>query len=217
MMVVGLTAADCIALQVAGPGLHTPPVHATDTPDFLEPRHPPVALGYTLTVTQHWQQTGLELAEQQNNTSLSHFLNSLPPSHLSRQTKLPSGLLCLPSLARPDVSRGPPRLSSCWQITHHHSGNPGDFKLILNICRSYHMPHTSILRNYKLWSRIVVMSSLRIYRLDFSLRKDFSKNKISPSLPIVLCEYSLKSRKINHKNLTLSNMSRPSIDFIVVQ
>ena len=78
MMVVGLTAADCIALQVAGPGLHTPPVHATDTPDFLEPRHPPVALGYTLTVTQHWQQTGLELAEQQNNTSLS--LLSLPPS-----------------------------------------------------------------------------------------------------------------------------------------
>ena len=54
-------------------------------------------------------------------------------------------------------------------------------------------------------------------RLDFTLRKDFSKNKISSTLPIVLREYSLKSRKINHKNLTLSNMSRPSIDFIVVQ
>ena len=54
-------------------------------------------------------------------------------------------------------------------------------------------------------------------RLDFTLRKDFSKNKISSTLPIVLREYSLKSRKINHKNLTLSNMSRPSIDFIVLQ
>ena len=56
-------------------------------------------------------------------------------------------------------------------------------------------------------------------RLDFTLRKDFSKNKykISSTLPIVLRAYSLKSRKINHKNLTLSNMSRPSIDFIVLQ
>ena len=34
-------------------------------------------------------------------------------------------------------------------------------------------------------------------RLDFTLRKDFSKNKISSTLPIVLREYSLKSRKIN--------------------
>ena len=98
MMVVGLTAADCIALQVAGPGLHTPPVHATDTPDFLEPRHPAVALGYTLTVTQHWQQTGLELAEQQN-TSLS--LPSFPPSSLSSfspdKTALWSALPPLPA------------------------------------------------------------------------------------------------------------------------
>ena len=117
MMVVRLTAGDCIALQVAA--VCTPPAHATDTrlQKVCWSRGTQHWSYNTLTVTAHYGHYGHTELSPADRTDLSRSTNY---KHLSSFLSLPSSLaiqncplLCLRfpltvivGVAWPDVSRG---------------------------------------------------------------------------------------------------------------